>query len=118
MKDRFGMILTIILLAAASAGPATGEAPDSAGTDSPVGGVPRFVLVEVVEARFLDQSRLLRGDRVAVGYGNLEIVRVNLAERKEPVAVASVLDKGGLQRRLDTDDLGEIDVGLDLCLDR
>jgi len=48
--------------------------------------------------------------RLTVGNRNLIIVRMNFAEGQKAVAVAAILDKGRLQRRLYARDLGEIDV--------
>ena len=39
-----------------------------------------------------------------------------LAEGQEAVAVAAVLDEGRLQARLHPDDLGQVDVALELAL--
>ena len=44
------------------------------------------------------------------------IVRVDLVEGQEAVAVAAILDKGGLERGLHPRHLGQIDVTLDLLL--
>jgi len=43
---------------------------------------------------------------------------VNLAEREEAVAVAAVLDECGLKAWLYPDNLGEVDVALELFLGR
>jgi hypothetical protein len=43
---------------------------------------------------------------------------VNFAERQEAVPVAAVLDEGGLERRLHANDLGEVDIALELSLAR
>ncbi len=59
--------------------------------------------------------RLLLEERHPVGDRNLVVVGVDLAEGEEAVAVAPVLDEGGLQRRLDPRDLGEIDVAAQLA---
>ncbi len=59
-------------------------------------------------ARVLFQQRLPVGDR------NLIVVRMNLAESEEAVAVAAVFDEGGLQGGLYPRDLGEIDVAAKL----
>ena len=55
----------------------------------------------------LDQS-LTVGDR------DLVIVGMNFAEGEEAVPVAAIFNKGGLQRRLYSGDLGEIDVAAQL----
>ena len=52
--------------------------------------------------------------RLTVGDRNLIIVRVDFAEGEKAVAVAAVLDEGGLQRRFYARDLGEIDVAAQL----
>ncbi len=39
---------------------------------------------------------------------------MDFAEGEEAVAIAAVVDEGGLQRRLDARDLGEIDVAAQL----
>ena len=48
---------------------------------------------------FLDQ-------RLPVGDRDLVVVRMDFAEGEEAVAVAAVVDEGGLQRRFDARDLG------------
>jgi hypothetical protein len=52
--------------------------------------------------------------RLAIGDGDLIIVRMDFAEGQETVAVAAILDEGGLQRRLDARHLGEIDISTQL----
>ncbi len=52
--------------------------------------------------------------RLAVGDRDLVIIRVDFAEGQKTVAVAAILDEGGLQRWLDARDLGEIDVSAQL----
>ena len=47
-----------------------------------------------------------------VGHGDLVVVGVDLAEGEEAVAVAAVLDEGGLEARLHPHDAGEVDVAL------
>ncbi|GBD42403.1 hypothetical protein HRbin39_01794 [bacterium HR39] len=49
-----------------------------------------------------------------VGLRDLVVVGMDLAEGQEAVPIAAVVDEGGLQRRFDPDDLGEIDVTLEL----
>ncbi len=62
----------------------------------------------------LDQA-LTIGDR------NLIVVRVNFAERQEAVAIAAIFHKCGLQAGLYANNLGEVDIALELpfrrCLD-
>ncbi len=51
---------------------------------------------------------------LTVGYRDLIIVGMDFAEGEEAVAVAAILDEGRLQRRLNTRDLGEIDISAQL----
>jgi len=51
---------------------------------------------------------------LAIGDRNLIIIGVDFAEGQEAVAIAAIFDEGGLQRRLDARDLGEIDVAAQL----
>ncbi len=51
---------------------------------------------------------------LTIGDGDLVIVGMNFAEGEEAVAVAAIFDEGGLQRRFDPRDLGEIDVAAQL----
>ncbi len=51
---------------------------------------------------------------LTIGDGDLVVVGMDFAEGQKAVAIAAVLDKGGLQRRLDAGDLGEIDVAAQL----
>ncbi len=54
---------------------------------------------------------LVLGDQLlAVGDGNLIIVRMNFAKRQETVAIAAIIDERRLQRRLHTGDFREIDI--------
>ena len=55
-------------------------------------------------AGFLLEERLPVGDR------DLIVIGMDFAEREEAVPVAAVIDEGGLQGRLDPNDLGQIDV--------
>src|SRR5690606_33494641 len=55
-------------------------------------------------------------DGFAVGDRNLVVVRMDLVEGQEAVAVAAVFDEGGLQAGLYAGDLGEIDVAPKLAL--
>ena len=64
----------------------------------------RFGVGIALVAFFLGDQRLPVGDR------DLVIVRMDFRERQEAVAVAAIVDKGRLQRRLDARDFGEIDV--------
>jgi hypothetical protein len=51
---------------------------------------------------------------LTVGDRNLVVVGMNFAEGEEAVAVAAILDKGRLQRRLYPRDLGEINIAAQL----
>jgi hypothetical protein len=73
-----------------------------------VGAVFAFLLGLAVGAFVSLDQRLPVGDR------NLVIIRMNFAEGQEAVAVAAIFDEGGLQRRFDPGDLGEIDVAAKL----
>ena len=58
---------------------------------------------------------LVLGDqRLPVGDRDLIVVGMDFAEGEEAVAVAAVVDEGGLQRRLDARHLGQIDVAAEL----
>ena len=58
---------------------------------------------------------LVRLDQgLTVGDRDLVIVGVDFAEGQEAMAIASILDEGGLQRRFHPRDLGEIDVAAQL----
>jgi hypothetical protein len=52
--------------------------------------------------------------RLTVGDRDLIVVGMDFAEGEEAVAIAAIFDKGGLQRRLDARDLGEIDIAAKL----
>jgi hypothetical protein len=52
--------------------------------------------------------------RLAIGDRNLIIVRMDFAEGQKAVAVAAILNEGGLQRGLYARDLGEIDISTQL----
>jgi hypothetical protein len=51
---------------------------------------------------------------LTIGDRNLVVVGMDFAEGEEAVAISAVLDEGGLQRRFDARDLGEIDVAAQL----
>ena len=58
---------------------------------------------------------LVLGDqRLPVGDRDLVVVGMDFAEGEEAVAIAAVVDEGGLQRRLDARHLGQIDVAAKL----
>ena len=48
--------------------------------------------------------------------GDLVVVRMDFAEREEPVPVAAEVDEGRLQRRFDPGYLGKVDIALDLLV--
>jgi len=52
--------------------------------------------------------------RLTVGDRDLVVIRMDFAEGQEAVAVTAIFDKGGLQRRFDARDLGEIDIAAEL----
>ena len=74
---------------------------------------PRAVVFLVLGA---GQRALFLKQRLTVGDGDLVIIGVDLGESEEPVAIATVIDKGRLERRLHPRDLGQIDVTLKLPL--
>ena len=55
-------------------------------------------------------------ERLTVGKGNLVIIRVDFGEGQEAVAVAAIIDEGGLKRRFYARDLGKVDIAADLLL--
>ena len=63
-----------------------------------------FFLVVAVVALVFGKQSLPVGDR------DLVVIRVDFAERQEPVPVAAVVDEGSLERGLYARDLGKIDV--------
>jgi hypothetical protein len=79
-----------------------------------VSGLGLAVVFLVVDGRaqggFLGQQRLAVGDRNAV------VVGVDFAEGQEAVAVAAVVDEGGLERGLHPRHLRQIDIALQLGL--
>ena len=70
--------------------------PARAAVDFVVGGALRAFF-------FVDQS-------LPVGDRDLVVIRMDFAERQEPVAIAAVIDEGRLQRRLDARHLRQIDI--------
>ena len=65
----------------------------------------------------LFRPRQFLGDqRFAVGLRDLVVVGMDLAEGEEAVAIAAILDEGGLQGWFDPRHLGEIDISLELFL--
>lgn len=72
------------------------------------GAVFRFFLGLAVRALVgLDQG-------LTIGNRDLIVVRMNFAEGEKAMTIAAVFDEGGLQRRLDARDLGEIDIAAQL----
>lgn len=73
-----------------------------------VGAVLRFFLGLAVRALVcLDQG-------LTIGNRNLIVIGMDFAEGQKAMAIAAVFDEGGLQRRLDARDFGEIDVAAQL----
>ena len=78
----------------------------------------RFVLLAVAVLRALGGRlagllfRLLFEQRLPVGDRNLVVVGMDLVKGEETVAVAVIVDEGGLQRGFDPRDLRQIDVAL------
>src|SRR2546423_7810394 len=68
-----------------------------------------LVLGVAMRALFLGDQRLPVRDR------DLVIVGMDFRERQEAVAIAAVVDKGGLERRLYPGNLGEIDIAAQLA---
>jgi hypothetical protein len=52
--------------------------------------------------------------RLTIGDGDLIVIGMNFAEGEKAVAIASILDEGGLQRRFDPRDLRQIDIAAQL----
>ena len=78
-----------------------------------VGAVDPVAAARLVVVGFGVQALLLGDQPFAVGDGDLIVVGMDFREGQEAVAVAAILDERRLQRRLDADDLGEIDVALE-----
>ena len=55
---------------------------------------------------------------LAVGHGDLVVVRMDFGEGQEPVPVAAVIHEGGLERRLHARHLRQIDIAAQLLLGR
>ena len=60
------------------------------------------------------RTLLLIDQRLAVRDGDLVIIGMNFTEGQEAMPVAAIIDKGGLQRRLDACHLGKVDVASEL----
>ena len=65
---------------------------------------------------FLSMLSLFGKQGFAVFLGDLIVVRVDFAERQEPVPIAAKVDKCRLQRGFNPGYFGEIDVALDLLV--
>src|SRR4051812_20667937 len=76
---------------------------------APAGAALDLVLGVAMCALFLLDQRLTVGDR------DLVVVGMNFRERQEAMAIAAVVDEGGLERRLYARDLGEIDIAAQLA---
>ena len=88
---------------------ATVAAPGTAMTRTPAAGtVFRFLLGFAMRALVgLDQG-------LTIGNRDLIVIGMDFAEGQKAMAIAAVFDEGGLQRRLDARDFGEIDVAAQL----
>ncbi len=73
------------------------------------------VLVVAVLQRFRIGA-FLGHQRFAVGHRDLVVIRVDLREGQEAVAVAAVIDEGSLERRLYARDLCQVDIASQLAL--
>ena len=60
----------------------------------------------------------LFNQRLAIGDRDLVVIGVDFRERQKAVAIAAVVDEGGLERRLYPRDLGEIDIAAQLAAAR
>ena len=78
-----------------------------------VGAVDPVAAPRLVVVGFGLQALLLGDQPFAVGDRDLIVVGMDFREGQEAVAVAAILHERRLQRRLDADDLGEIDVALE-----
>src|SRR5690606_32523902 len=67
-------------------------------------------------ALFRSLARPLLGAGLGRVHAGAEVVARDLLEREEALALAAVLDEGGLQRRLEPGDAALVDVGLLLFL--
>ena len=56
------------------------------------------------------RALLLVEERLPVGNRDLIIIGVDFAKREKAVAIAAVVDEGGLERRLDPRDFRQIDI--------
>ena len=77
------------------------------------GGTPA---IGIAKQRGLAMGALVGLDqRLTVGNRDLVVVGMDFGERQEAMAIAAVVDKGGLQRRFDARDFGEVDVTAQLA---
>ena len=60
------------------------------------------------------RALVLRDQRLPVGDRDLVVVGMDFAEGQKAVAIAAVVDEGGLQRRLDPRHLRQVDVAAKL----
>ncbi len=74
------------------------------------------LVVFLVGAGFLGTRLLLLhlDQALPIGHRDLVVVRVDFAEREEAVAIAAIFDERRLQAGFDPNDLGEVDVALEL----
>ena len=66
------------------------------------------ILIRVFGALFFRGVGFQQG--LPVGHGDLVIIGVDFAEGQKPVPVAAIIHEGGLKRRFDPGNLGEIDI--------
>ena len=122
---RVGLVVLVVLLVAPPPPTSTGS---SLGVVDVVLAVLLALLVVLVASRLTAapcqrlgagiDGGFLRGfgrgflldEGLTVGHRDLVVVGMDFVEGEEAVAVAAVLDEGGLQRRLHARHLGEIDV--------
>ena len=84
---------------------------------SGVGGVDvlRAIVIHFFCFSFLAREfAVASDDGLAVGDGNLEIIGVDFREAQKTVLLVSIVDKSRLQRRLNANHLGKVDVAPDL----
>ena len=78
-----------------------------------VGNVGAVIIVIVLDGGGSFLSGFAQQGFAVLG-GQLIVIRVDLAEGEEAMAVAAILDKGGLERGLHPGHFGEIDVSAEL----
>jgi len=59
---------------------------------------------------FAMRTRLFFEQGLPIGDGDLIIIRVDFRKSEKTVAIAAVVDEGGLERRLHPRDFGEINI--------